>query len=380
MAEVSHDRSASVTRVQGQAPASPWDEKLPRLVKTLADLVLLPADRLPPQNRQLIDDALSRILPFAEASQRRMLARRLSGQSRPPRLVARALVHDHIDIAEPVLTAPGEIDDQDLISVVKLRPGAHARAIATREGLPNAVAAAIVRHAENPAVRALLRNYTVRLARPEMEAIVVRAGQEPDLVDDLLERSELPIDLGLRMFFSLDVAQRFKILQKCVIDRSIIYSSLPDDILSDLTELDQTIVDALRPLRRAPRLDAAIPEQVLVDAGEISAIALDRLARAADLKGMTLAQIFAEPRGDAFAVFAKACGLRKPLLMACLEKRFGGGAPGPSSIASRETSAEIIFDALSWDYADSIVRTWDQAYRSVSDTASIGVELLSSPQ
>lgn len=342
------------------------DPELIRMIRYLTDLLFLPTDRLAPDVIRLIDDVLGRVISFAPLEERVRIANRLLGLSRPPRHLARSLIHDRMEVAATLLQGTSRLHDQDLISVIHTCSSDHGRTIAVREDLSPSVLYALARSGKPALVRAMLNNHSATLGRPEFECIVETAIDQPELWDPLLARSDLPNDLGLRLFWSFDTHRRLRILKRCMADRSLIHELLPEQTLERLAEIDPMLREAIRPLRQTGHLSETATARLVQTVGEGDRKEIvAALAAQADICAELASRILTDQSGEAFGVLAKALGLSRRAFKDLHKGLYPKSTPQPASgDEPADYSAWKIFDALSWVHADSIMRCWDQSMRA----------------
>ncbi|MEM1138289.1 MAG: DUF2336 domain-containing protein [Pseudomonadota bacterium] len=334
---------------------------LARTIRHLSDLLFLPQGRLSRDAVRLIDDVLGRLIPYASLDLRCRLAQRFAGLAHPPRNIARALLHDRIEVAAILLTSPARFNEVDLVHVVSHGSSEHGRLIAVREDLTSAVAQRLAMARSREFSLALLRNHSADFGRPEFELIIRHALDCEEIWDALLDRPELPNDLALHLFWVFDGARRFRLLKRCMADLSLIDELMTDEALTTVAQIDPLVSDAIRPLQKIKPFStteaARLKTLALADSPkDLIDFLEERLALSRDF----LVRVVQDVEGEAFGILAKACALPRDQFVLLLDVLF----PKRAAKEERERGAGLFFDTLSWDHADSVVRTWDLGIRT----------------
>src|SRR5262249_48949459 len=88
---------------------------------------------------------------------------------------------------------------------------------------------------------------------------------------------------------------------------------------------------------------------------------VNEIAHMGGIKPATAAQIFADPSGEAIAVFAKAVGLRRPMLLA-LWKALRRPAGDPDRMDNPLGRTAYVFDTLATAKAQTVLRYWNWSF------------------
>ena len=126
---------------------------------------------------------------------RQALAQAVASSPSLPPSTALRLARDDIDVARPLLEHSPILDDEALIGVVRANAMQYALAVASREGLSEAVSAALVETGQQPVVVRLVGNVSARLSRQTLERIVEEYRGVADVQDRLVRRPELPYEV-----------------------------------------------------------------------------------------------------------------------------------------------------------------------------------------
>ncbi len=126
---------------------------------------------------------------------RRALSEALAGAADAPRHLVVALAADQSDVAAPVLARSSVLGEADLIDCAAIGDAFAQTAIALRPGLTAPVAAAIAEVGAREALIALAINTAAELRPFSMKRMIERFGDDAELREALLARSDLPLAL-----------------------------------------------------------------------------------------------------------------------------------------------------------------------------------------
>jgi uncharacterized protein (DUF2336 family) len=345
------------------------------LLRRLLDVVVLPASRLPPSDRQMAGDILLDMLLQGSERQRAHCAQRIAGVRDAPRRLLRFLVLCSFETARPVLEENDGLDDCDLMETVIATTPEHRLAIAMRRNLGVSVSQALVDHGELHVVQALLNNRHAAIGEVAMDKLVARSRDEPSLCNLLIERLELKPSHAMAMFWWSESATRRKVLMRHAADRAELIA-----LCSDVFEMcaaegwrDPVARKALQLIERRQRNRAAIDRSVYdsleaavseaATAGLSGAIAQE-IGYLAGIKPVTVAKILSDPGVEPLAVLCKATGLKRKsleLFWTALRRPLESepGRPHPHYDLLIET-----YDILSVTKAQTTLRYWNWSLSS----------------
>ncbi|WP_421863844.1 DUF2336 domain-containing protein [Parvibaculum sp.] len=342
------------------------------LLRRLADLALLPASLISPQERSILDSMLATLAARLDPQMRVRLAERLSQHVEAPRELALALaLDDDIEIARPLLSEGQTLKGGDLIHVAREGSAAHREMLAARKDLPSAVADVLIEMGDTALASRVLENMTAQLSYRAIETLARRSAAEPELQAPVLARPELTVRLGQFMFWWVAADLRLEILNRFTVERRHIHSAM-EDVLKAAGTGDAVLDAALSQVRKPLPVD----KQRL--AGFLSGKGPDRaellaggLAAEAHVRPETMFRILNDHGGEPLAVFAKAVSMNRKefgdLIVAAVDLR-RGGLPTKKDL---ERIGEL-FDTISTDRADLALRAWDAALANEVLPAGIG--------
>ena len=165
-------------------------------------------------SRKVADDILVTLAQDMEASVKAELAERFADRDEAPVELVNNLAKDVIDIARPLLERSRVVRQETLVQSVRLHGAAHARVVAARDDVSEAVSEAIAETRDDNALVTLASNANARLSRVAMEHLVDHAETCRALHEPLVGRDELAPDLLNEMFFIVKGALRERILER----------------------------------------------------------------------------------------------------------------------------------------------------------------------
>jgi uncharacterized protein (DUF2336 family) len=343
------------------------------LLKRLADVVCLPASRINAFERAMTSDLLVELLRDASLVERERVAQRVAVMGDPPGPLARVLLRDTLSVARPLLEDATQLSDADLIACLYQAGPEHRRLIALRRGVSEIVADALIDMDEEAVAEALLRNDLARLSHHGIEHLVATSRDAPHLAPLLLRRAELRPSHAYVLFWWADAETRLSILQRFAIARDIL-----EDAVEDLLEaargepedgLSRKALDFIGRRQRNPQAARERPFESLEAAVAAAEADLtpeigEEISYLAGLKPVTGAKIFTDPGGEPLALLCKAVGLPRSALRALWRglRRQDVDRSGATDHALER--ALIVYDALSVDRAQTVLRYWNWSMTS----------------
>lgn len=337
------------------------------LIRRLCDLVLLPPGQLAPHERNLLDSVLVLMLSRLEGKYRRRLAERLAQMSEAPPELIIALAHDEIEIAMPLLEEGLGLQNSELIQIIQGTSVAHRELIANRRVLSSPVTDALVMHAQEndeiQVLKLLLANDGAGLSVRSVEMLVYKSSSQPELQALLLARPEMTTRLAHIMFWWVPSALRIQIVTRYSMERRTLQDQILEqglEILIESSSDDRVMQDALSLIRPVPRFaEEDLASLLGLLARGWSGEFMDALSVAARIRPETVFKIIDDHGGEPVAVLGKALGFNRAAF-----DRFARGVDElrRNSAASEQKidGTTELFDTLSRDRADMILRYWDQ--------------------
>lgn len=148
--------------------------------------------RFEQSERRAAEMAMTCLLDDANASVRLALADALAPAENAPRGIILTLCQDQLEIACTVLTRSPVLTADDLVEIAVNGSSAQRVMIASRMKVEKPVSAAIAEIGRHPELLQLLQNPGVALNAAALSRIAARAGDDGEIRNILLERSDLP--------------------------------------------------------------------------------------------------------------------------------------------------------------------------------------------
>ncbi|EAV42967.1 hypothetical protein SIAM614_16522 [Stappia aggregata IAM 12614] len=147
--------------------------------------------------------ALTILLDDPSRAVRKAIANLLASSAYAPGHVVRCLASDVDEVALPVLKHSPILTEVELVDLLAEGSDAVQCAIASREGLPASVCAAICEVGCEQACRRLLENRSARILQSSLLRIAQRFEDRPDLCDQLLKTRDLPLTTRYQLLMRL---------------------------------------------------------------------------------------------------------------------------------------------------------------------------------
>jgi uncharacterized protein (DUF2336 family) len=349
-------------------PAPPARSARDLLTRRLADIVCLPASQVGPAERWITADVLEELLRTAEPGLRRKVALRLAQQADAPAALLRRLACDDYEIAKPILERSDALTDFDRMEVARKGTVAHRLSLARREAVSETVTAALVAMSDEPVLMALLRNEGALLAPQTMDRLMQAAAENPELARLLIRRFELRPAQAFALFWDCGHMERKQILDRFAVGRAVLQDAAADvfPMAAQEDEPDETTGRVLAYIDRRQRDRAANDASVYgglegaVEAasrrGVTNALA-DEICRLAQIQPGLLERMLDDFGGEPLAVLTKATGMSRQhyhMLM---------GLPGRDTSPIAVEHGQLVFDTLSVDKAQTVLRYWEWSIR-----------------
>lgn len=333
------------------------------VIRSLTDMLIMPAGMIQPQERAFAADLLQQVVHAAGDAAKRTLSERLAGLSEVPAALVRWMLTEFSDaLLEPLLRNGICVSDTDLLALVHNGGPERLRLIAGRAHLPCVASAALAGVGDLDAVSELLRNPAARIDEPTLARLSERAIAEPGLRDLIVMRPELTPSCALHLFWVLGPKWRAHVFRRFLTDCQV----LPQVFVMARPGGD-LIAGALRCAERGGAGGAeAVPASGRAAAaglaGAVEAADMDDIAR--HIRAMGLAcddaasRIARDTGGEALAVACKAAGVsRFSFHTACTAWR-GRVAAGATACATAD-DLQIVFDTLSFKQARMALTYWN---------------------
>lgn len=337
-------------------------EKRRVLLEGISDLFISTRQDVSEDESALMGDILNRLVHDVEMTVRRSLAERLAEVGDAPHELITTLANDEIDVAAPILSRSGVLQDSDLIEIARHRTMEHMMAVSRRDAISEEVSDALVDNGDDDVIETLLDNHNAMISRRAISYLANESQRVDRFQKPLLTRPDLPAELAYEMFDWVSGALRQHILTSYDVDESLV-----DDIIADTkkTALDAEQDDprgneaaklVLR-LEKAGILTESFLVQTLRD-GRID-VFITALATKSGIDLKTARRIFFDRGEEGLAISCKASGFDRSTFASLLllrRKSTERGAPMAPTALEKLMS---MYDTITERNARRVLRFWN---------------------
>jgi hypothetical protein len=293
------------------------------------------------------DEVLQLLIAKVDAAARATLARRIASIHQGLRDTARALALDvSVEVAEPILVASNQLDDDFLLECIAIRGQGHMLAIATRNSVSERVSDQLIRRGDQEVLGAVVNNPGAEISEPSFSILMEKSAGNAWLSECIGRRVDIP-DHYLREL----VARASETVRQRLIGNDPKRQQLVDDILPagiDATEAKDYRTAELM-VRSQPLTEAVVADFATRRMLDEIVVAVAQLA---DLPFPETERLLMDTWLSPVAVVFKAIGFHLSSLTAIYHARLPNGeSEGPDLV---RTKAEFI--ALRRQTAERILR------------------------
>jgi uncharacterized protein (DUF2336 family) len=351
-------------------------EKRLATVKHITHLFLASAGSFNPEQIELFDDLLERLIKtielraIADVSARLALAE-ISGQlapiaQAPPSVVRRLSRHDEIAVAGPVLTESARLTQEDLVEIAKTKGEPHLLAISGRWWLKEIITDALLARRYPAVSRRLISNPGARISAGGFAILVAQAEADPELAIETGIRVDLPSELRNQLLRQATEAVRSRLLSRAP---PHLFEEIRNAIAAVAAGANRQMSDA-RDFTAAKRLVMRMKHNGELNEAALFSFAKQRkyeetVAALAELSRSTIdivRPLMQSLRDDGVLIPCRAAGLRWETVSVVLESRFATGSMAPQELAK----AKAQFDRTTAENARRLLRFWQVRATPVS--------------
>lgn len=166
------------------------------------------------QEKVIVREILEILSRDVERTIRQVLAEKLKSNKEMPREVAFRLAQDVVEISTPVLQFSEVLTDEDLEAVISSsEETAKLMAIARRETVSERVSKALVDTDSEEVVVTLVENKGAAIPTPSLERVVEVFKQSGNVLEMLVKRGGLPVQIAERMVSLVSVKLQKELVQ-----------------------------------------------------------------------------------------------------------------------------------------------------------------------
>lgn len=332
------------------------------LVEALSTLPFGEGEAMTDRERSMMFDILGQLVHDTEMTVRRTVSACLADMPNTPRDLIRLLANDDIEIAYPILTTSGVLNDEDLVEVIRHRTMEHQLAVSIRRNLNENVSNALVETGDENVIRSLLKNSDAKISRATMEYLVEESKRTDSFQEPILRRRDIDPDLVTRMFEWVST-----ILRQLIIDDWDLDPATIDSLLERATarEVQAAAYDA-RELSKSQQLAENLdtigkmtPETMLtvLQEGEV-ALFIAMFTKFTALDETFVRRMLFEHNGNALAITCKAGGIGKAIFASIFALTRQTSKVSEKQLRSETRKCLSVYTKTSQESAMNTVRRW----------------------
>jgi len=334
------------------------------LAGLLADVLLQEDKDLSLREQELVNELIENLMQSNTPAVRAQLVQKFSDVTHMPRKMALSLANDNIETARNVLTSTLTLLDDDLITLTNKQSRDHARAIATRSSISEAVADALITTGDLRIMQLVAENLGAHLSTKAVDALADAARFTAELREPIMKRVEMTNDAATRLYWWVS-----QDLRRYAVKRFGIAAGQIDEALAKTVEqllgyhnLDKADVETMQQVADWLAERQAISAKILPQVLRLGHFRLFNilLAHLTKLSLSLVDTIVSETGGRGLAVICRSIGIDKPGFVS-LFLLSRGSRPGDQVVHPRELSYALAsFDRLSIDLSQDLLRSWKQ--------------------
>ena len=171
------------------------------ILRRVTDLFVGASGKLSDEQVDLFDDVMGRLLQEIETSARAAFGHILATvPDAPPRVVRMLALDDAIDVAGPILSHSGRVDDMTLVRGAKTKSQAHLLAISVRKTLAESVTDILIERGDRCVALSTAGNPGAAFSEFGYSTLVQRSSSDGDLAVCVWSRPEIPRQHLLKLF------------------------------------------------------------------------------------------------------------------------------------------------------------------------------------
>lgn len=333
-----------------------------QLASMLADIFLSSDTQLSLREEEQVSELIDMLMFNSTPQIRTQLLDKFVDISKMPRRIAMNLAEDHIEIARHILLASPALKDEDLIRVVEHKGGDHARAVAARTKISEAVADALVATGDLRVMQIIAENLGAQLSTRAVDILSDAARYSTNLHKPLLSRPEINTEAALKLYWWVEQDLRRYSLKRFGISTGQIDQALAATITTFLDDhaCERSNDLVMEQVAEWMEDHQAMTPQILPQVLRMGHFRLFNilLARMSNLPVSLVDIITEEVGGRGLASVCRAVGIDKPGFVS-LFLLSRGGRPGEQVVHPRELAHALeTFDRMSPAIAKDLLHSW----------------------
>jgi uncharacterized protein (DUF2336 family) len=179
-----------------------------RLAETVGGLFVSEGSNLSPTEHSLMEDICKKLAKDVEVSVRRALAKKLARAKTVPHDLIVQLAHDEITVSEDIILYSVQMQDPDLLLLIKERQLAHQLAAARRFGIGAEICDSLIATKNPVVIQTMLENLSADINQPSVEHLTHQAQHMESWHSPLLHRPEITPALAKKMYWWVSASLR----------------------------------------------------------------------------------------------------------------------------------------------------------------------------
>ena len=335
------------------------------LFENIADLFMLERSRLSDRERSLLTGILGNLIGTVERQVRRALSERFKNEADAPSELIYLLASEEIEIARPILMESPVLREPELIRLIGERGREHWLAISGRRSLSAQVSDEIIATGDTDVIETLLNNPNAELSQNAMDYLVAEAERVDRFQRPLLQRSDLPPALAIKMYWWVSAALRRYILRRFDFAEARLDELVEDATLgaidaqpSPARSMDDV---ARRLIDRLSQVQPITPNLLInfLRAGRVPVFIVG-FARFSNVPEPVIRRVTLDADGESLAILCRASEVARNefaslfLLIQSIDQGLRAVQP------QRLNTILEFFDAMTRDNARAVIRYWSR--------------------
>ncbi len=170
-------------------------------LRRITDLFVSISGNISDDQVALFDTVMVKLVEEIDVSARATFSSRIASMSdTPPEVVRMLALDDDIEVAEPVLTNSGRLDEATLVEGARTKSQDHLLAISRRTSLPEVVTDVLVDRGNREVVMSTASNRGARFSEFGYSTLVRKSETDGDLAAQVWARPDIPRQHLLKLF------------------------------------------------------------------------------------------------------------------------------------------------------------------------------------
>lgn len=331
-------------------------ERRAKTLRRVTDLFVFGSSHFSDDHIAVFDGVFSHLIADIELSARAALADRLAAiPNAPPKVIRTLAFDDAINVAGPILTRSGLLDNVTLVENARTKSQHHLLAISQRNSLAETVTDVLVERGNREVALSVVKNAGAKFSPTGYVRLVKRSESDDELAQSVGSRPEIPRQHFLKLLTSASKAVRIALEAAHPHNAAEIRHAVADVATAIQVKAAaasrnyaaaQALVESLRASGRLAESDietfarAGKFEETAVAFATLTALPVDVIERA-----------MVQDREETILIVAKASGLVWPTVKAVLLLCAGKG--GMSAHALEQCRA--VFNKLKRETAQQVI-------------------------